>query len=494
MSGQGVERATNHLSDRLQPVGATGNGIDGVDNAAYTLLLAATFGLWVHRRVETFEFPEADTIRRRMSVDFTLPSTSSVNEEQVIAVPLTILKKGYLRNFDLTDENGVSLNVLTTAQNADVVVAGFEAFLTSVRKPGDALAAALRGVVGEHDAELAGERLASALDGELGNALGEITRAQGSEVLRLLLGELAGGYMLLVPLHERPERRRLLKFTYDAPLQLAPMRLRDRAYRLITGASSGLGWSARIEDFEELPVGWAQSYHVEVAAPEDTWVAEAVLEEEGGEAVEMDRESSPRLLRPHLHVAGCRRDQTAQLTLSLYARRDALVVPLLFAAAAITSVLAYIPQHGSDLDGQTLGALLLVPFALSAFYVRPSEHSYVTRGIRGMRVIALVPVVAGVLALALIGLGLVGGAVNDHAAIEAARWAARSSAAAAYLLLIAFLAPSLAGGTRSARRWLQRGVRHRCAPVRLIAFTAIGFAWLALFGIVGFMLYSVFPS
>lgn len=199
-------------------------------------------------------------------------------------------------------------------------------------------------------------------------------------------------------------------------------------------------------------------------------------------------------MRPHLHVAGCRRDQTAQLTLSLYARRDALVVPLLFAAVAITAVLAYIPRRSSDLDGQTLGALLLVPFALSAFYVRPGEHSYVTRGIRGMRIVALAPVVAGVLVLALIGLGLLGGMEHDRDALDTARWAARSSASATYLLLVAVLAPSLAGGTRSVRRRLQRAVRHRCAPLRLIAFAVVGLAWLAIFGGVGYLLYSVFPT
>lgn len=292
MTRHEAESAAKNFSHGFQAEDGEGPVVDGTGNAAYTLLLAATFGLWVHRRVETFEFPDADTIRRRMSVDFTLPP-SSVDQHESIAVPLTILKKGYLRNFDLTDADGASQNVLTTTQNADVVVAGFEAFLADVRRPPDALASTLRGVVEEHDASLAGERLAFALDGELGHALGRITQAQGSEVLRLLLRELADGYMLLVPVEGDLGRRRLFKFTYDAPLQLTPRRLRDRGYRLITSVSSGFGWSARVEDFEALPVGWAQSYHVEVTAPADTWVAEAALEEEGGEAEEMDRESSP---------------------------------------------------------------------------------------------------------------------------------------------------------------------------------------------------------
>jgi len=49
---------------------------------------------WVTRRIETFTFLEADTVRRRMSVDFTLPPSSTLSDGDMALVPLMLLTKG----------------------------------------------------------------------------------------------------------------------------------------------------------------------------------------------------------------------------------------------------------------------------------------------------------------------------------------------------------------------------------------------------------------
>src|SRR4051812_46948176 len=73
--------------------------------ARYAAFLALTFDTWVHRRTETFRFLDAYTVRRRMSVDFTLPEGRHLALGETVFVPLMILRKENLRNFDITDSN-----------------------------------------------------------------------------------------------------------------------------------------------------------------------------------------------------------------------------------------------------------------------------------------------------------------------------------------------------------------------------------------------------
>ena len=69
--------------------------------------------------------------------------------------------------------------------------------------------------------------------------------------------------------------------------------------------------------------------------------------------------------------------ETASLTVVLQARRETLIVPLLVSAVIITVPLWFLEREAAfgRLDGATLGALLLVPFLLAAFYIRSATHT-----------------------------------------------------------------------------------------------------------------------
>ncbi len=458
------------------------------ERALYAIQLASTYGLWVHRRVETFEFPAADTVRRRMSVDFTLPEVDELAVGVPVQIPIMTLKKGNLRHFDVCEGSGDRLSMLTTAQNGELTIAGLRRLLeTSWRGADEDLTdLLLRIVEGDRDSavETADRALreGGSLDGVLKRMAESDSQAQVATVLRSLIEELADGFLLLVPTKYEPGSRQLVKLSYDAPLRKPARGRRQRLYVAATRLGSGLGWTGRREDFEEIQVGWAESYHVEVNPPQDTWIAEAALEVNGEKPV---RDRAPRLLRPHLRVGPLARDRTAELTLSVHPRRDSLITPLLFAAATIATILVLVPQHQTSLDGQTLGALLLLPLALSAFYVRPGEHSYVTMSIQGIRAIAAVPVVAGIFVLALVALGLIpgGGRAADPGALEAAGWAARASVLSVYLLLIAFLAPTVGRPARALVRFVEGRVGDRRPSTRLAAFGSLALAGLVVFGL-----------
>jgi hypothetical protein len=84
--------------------------------AVVTARLLAQPAAWVHRRVETITFLDDIRIRRHMSVDFTLPTLGLAIEY----VPLSLVRKGLLKDLDVVDEEGRALPVLTLGQSAEV--------------------------------------------------------------------------------------------------------------------------------------------------------------------------------------------------------------------------------------------------------------------------------------------------------------------------------------------------------------------------------------
>lgn len=99
---------------------------DEVARAEYAVRLAMS-RQWVNRRVETFTFIDAHTVRRRMSVDLTL--RSGLKPGKTVLVPLMLLIKRDLRNLDVRGPRDEPLPVLNTNQNGDVAVMGLAAVI-----------------------------------------------------------------------------------------------------------------------------------------------------------------------------------------------------------------------------------------------------------------------------------------------------------------------------------------------------------------------------
>jgi len=101
------------------PDDALERAAEKIGATAYVLLLQPR--RWIHRRVETIEFLDMSRLRRRMSVDFTLPKRrflpQTIQGQSVSVIPIALLTKRVLKNFDLRDETGGSLPILTRQQN-----------------------------------------------------------------------------------------------------------------------------------------------------------------------------------------------------------------------------------------------------------------------------------------------------------------------------------------------------------------------------------------
>lgn len=377
---------------------------------------------WIHRRNENFTFVDADTVRRRMSVDFTFPTSSTLSPGDMALVPLMLLTKQDLRNLDVRSGADEALPVLTTDQNGTAATMGLKAVLGRLvddLPPGHAdkeineralaeIVYAKAPYANAAAAHLAPENVETGeRGGALDSQLRHTTRAHRSQIAGFI-NELERYFMLLVPLPYWPGQRLVCKISYDAAIRLQHASRGARAYSGANRVLSSFGLVGRVEFFDNLAVGLAQSYHAEAVPPHDTYIAEASLAVRRlGAPADDDPVTDDHAFRPHLRAAATQRGDEGKLSLIIHAHREELVLPLAFSSLLISIVLGFLPTHVYNVDGQTLGALLLVPFALSAFYIRSQENSYVTRMLRGVRLLALLPLLAAVWAIGLVALGVV---------------------------------------------------------------------------------------
>jgi hypothetical protein len=194
--------------------------------ARFAIRLALTFDAWVHRRAETFIFLDAYTVRRRMSVDFTLPVSRHLTAGQTVLVPLMVLRKENLRNFDVVDAHGASLTALTTQQNGEVACRGMSLLLWGAwpqarQSPEETLGRFLE-EPDPQDAQAQYSSIMLAQPSPLRIALSRYPDRDEAQVIEALLEELVGGFMLMVPLEYQPGERCLIKFSYDAAQENVP--------------------------------------------------------------------------------------------------------------------------------------------------------------------------------------------------------------------------------------------------------------------------------
>jgi hypothetical protein len=119
---------------------------------AELLALLRDWPAWTHRRVEHVTFLEEDFVRRRISVDLTVSARAPRGWEgaggpDARLLPLGLLRKGRLAQFDLRQEGGEAVPLLTSAQNGPVateVLAAAAELVTGAGSAPDGLRASLR--------------------------------------------------------------------------------------------------------------------------------------------------------------------------------------------------------------------------------------------------------------------------------------------------------------------------------------------------------------
>lgn len=272
---------------------------------------------WVHRRVETVSFPSPDdvVVRRRLSIDFTIPSalrpatgrydqpdapefssyppdgdsdgppdwSAAVTEPSLYYVPLSVLRKWPpVPHLDLRIGSNEPIPLLTRKQNGVTDAA----LLSEVARRRLVIRAQLQSD-DRLDPQLAQlvERIATSGEAAATVALGHLRRPatgtdDAAERQRLALSEdrqfldIAGGLLSKTILWLRvvglPHERHIVKLSYDA-------RVEDFD-ELKTFSAVAFGWEGFNITLEVPHIGNAGSYHLQFSVPAPMKICDAQVE------------------------------------------------------------------------------------------------------------------------------------------------------------------------------------------------------------------------
>jgi hypothetical protein len=272
---------------------------------------------WIHRRTEQFEVLDDQRVLRRVALDFELPDTVydvAVDRATVPKVPITLLMKAKLLNFEMRDDQGNPIPSVRRIESSTLAADGlaqwippevlrevtwFEAEIKK-RTPDASRLAALRELVLDPDRQPPDEY--GALQPLMRTALGSVSV------------DLIRSYLLLVPYDTATPGRRIITLSWEEPLRQHP---RD-IFRIVDWLLGRLGWR-HAEIYITVPgVLESRSHHSEIAAPPELEISRAQLWI-GGRCVDAE---GGGLARAHLHdsrgdSAATRRSRHKQLPVAI---------------------------------------------------------------------------------------------------------------------------------------------------------------------------------
>jgi hypothetical protein len=379
---------------------------------------------WVNRRVETITILDEHRIRRHVSMDFSVPADSPVLQSpRVLPMPVTMLKKEALRNFNIYDESSTALPVLTAPQNAELSTE----ILLSVGVAGDGSTvdrASARQLVTRVTFKRPVKRYVDEL----------IATAQApllyEAIFRSVATEMATSFLLVAILKVEPGQRRVVKYEYEGPLirppqffvqpqmaqgHIPPIRsplqipARSRAHLLDSLNDAFQGLRVPFERREGLlpfgisipaeGIGRTRSYHLEVPAPEGLTISTAILQvvNSSGKVVggAEDRVGVDLI---HLHLADrpaqkrfkSRRGQAGTTSIRLRPRSDdvirqAYVVSTLTTGLIWAGLVAHWILHVAPRLDSVAAVVVAIPAIYAVYLAAPAEHRLVQEIVTGIR-------------------------------------------------------------------------------------------------------------
>lgn len=360
---------------------------------------------WIHRRVESIGLLDLFSFRRRISVDFEIARDELTGYPDVPIVPLALLEKQLLIHFDLLDEQGKALPLLTKEQNAFVAWSALARIaLFEIEEATGVPSALSRPLLNDLKAivlseRTAGERLVESLASRhSGSSEGAILG--GSDFFLDLAFDLARHYLLITPVQPEEGERRIFKFAYAQEMEARPGKTWSRFV-------ARMGWGATQLDFQLPAVGQGSSYHVELAPPPGLAVADGALDVSDPAAGDYEVAVDEAGHRIHGYVARASASATGILSVWLWPVRAGLVRTGLVTSIVTTLALGFLLLTDAvvRLSGDTSAAFLLtIPGLIAAFIVRPGEHSAVSGLLLGIRLqIAFAGFIAYAAALTALG-------------------------------------------------------------------------------------------
>lgn len=407
-------------------------GVANIDRdlGATTLRLLRDWDAWVHRRVETVSLEHPVSFLRRMSIDFTLPEDlpsliRSGSGDPIYFVPLTLIKKGPLTRFNLVDEHGAVLPLLTRRRDG-ALAASVLTFLAEslveqpVAAPGSELPPDiqqdLRDLVtlDSEDALPVIDRLRKGTprEGEPPeNCVWRTWLSTTNEFIRVA-DLLADSFILTALVEGRPGTRRVIKFSYEEhghPTQMAlppPLGFFARTWikqlsghepsqRELTSLplwlSRAVGWRPKAVKIDTPALARGGSYHLEVETPEGLKITRALLESRGPRK-RLDSVES-HLGRCHLYAKNRPDPCTGGAALiNIRPEPSTIVRTAWIASAFATLVLVLVAARWRAITNGNVEAamalLLLLPAGLAAYVARSREPAVLTEVLFGLRVVA----------------------------------------------------------------------------------------------------------
>jgi hypothetical protein len=339
---------------------------------------------WVHRNVESIEFLDESRVRRQVSIDFTLPSVErAVNDGRQRLVPLSVLTKGPIKALDVVDADGTSVPVLTSKENG--LLAG-EVLVEQARRRLDAtprasVRTALREIATAFNpSPTRFEEILAWLDDLDRSEFDKLTGIPEVWVLRLW-----ENFLFIGMVEVRPGERTIVKRSYEEEISMP----------------GGLGV------FEAQAFFRADSYHMEVVAPEDAVIADANLQvfarvptaggEESPRRFWVDRDR--RVDRAHLYgrrgwafAELGRPVETTAAALVWVRLRPWVIEPILVASMFVLGVFVagvLTVRAGWAEDVPSATAVVVALPALATVYAASARHRLARRLLRGVRLAAV---------------------------------------------------------------------------------------------------------
>lgn len=449
-------------------------------------------GTWIHRRKETVSILDEGALKRQLSVDFTLQNCPKHDEWLILTTkifgdlavaPLFFLEKrpAWLMGFDMADESGRSLPLMTSGDNAVLSAAVLEQLAKKcLEKKGHALSPSLAEMVrslargSRAEAEQWLKRFEAPLSSDPENDREAMSALWDDDDMQWWLMTLAEASIVLVVYEKSQAARRVMKLGYEEPIGNQP-KLWAR-----------IGW-APFKTWIVSPFIEGERFHLEVRAPRGLRLTRAALADDEHDDPQIDLDSTRRA---HLYVDDAKRSGGAIADIWLRVSGQGFLGGAALSALLVTFALGACLGRSHEIAENPTGApslLLLLPALIASYVGRPGQHPLTTHLLAIPRW-ALVLGAGGAAYYAAIRLALAGATPKTAANIDARAaaishwlWPAFGLAAIAFLVLFvgwfASRSQSHAIATRVGRIW---GARRNNAFVLSTALpldpkTAMGY-------------------
>jgi hypothetical protein len=399
------------------------------------LLAQLEFSRWVLRRVETVSFEQGRSVARKMTIEFAIrPDAPSflVEEddgavEELWLVPLTIMKRRTLVDFQLHNEDGTPLTLpglrLTQQLDESMLLAA----AATLAKPDDTVRSFVRDVVAG-DRLVVAEAMRRYEDGDLGEQLAAL---RNHDLFVMTLDRLRFNFTLYVLLSRERGRHRLLHMSFVEPISWRYQRAQlDResgdfvTYTPMipvpwdTGhLASELGLTPTRVRLQTPAAEYAASYHLEVVAPPGVRIVNATLL--AGRPHMADRAKSldsqrGDYLTVGLHAVEVPPNSLCRAQLELRVERAGWLTTLLIATLAVFLVLFSVAYHAVRQrapdpvqDTNVIVLLITTAAAAAAFLSQRDFTGVAARLILWMRAVGALSMALPVVAAGLLAYGQV---------------------------------------------------------------------------------------